>query len=149
MPTISSASVRLATTATDTVAPSTISTPLLLLLPVGRHRHHGRTLGGPSHPWKPRPEPVGGPAPRAPASVAADSGSATWWADDVGGDQPGGEQPDQRDGEGQRERWGGDRGQHDQQGGHREAGDGSLAAVAVDPAVQQPEDDQEQRDRHG
>src|SRR6266545_1383907 len=52
MPTISSASVRLATTATDTVAPSTISTPLLLLLPVGRYWHHGRTLGGPSHPWK-------------------------------------------------------------------------------------------------
>src|SRR6266498_3206043 len=62
MPTISSASVRLATTATDTVAPSTISTPLLLLLPVGRYWHHGRTLGGPSHPWKPRPEPVGGSA---------------------------------------------------------------------------------------
>src|ERR1700730_7888263 len=37
MPTISSASVRLATTATDTVAPSTISTPLLLLLPEGRY----------------------------------------------------------------------------------------------------------------
>src|SRR6266851_8238096 len=33
MPTISSASVRLTTTATDTVAPSTISAPLLLLLP--------------------------------------------------------------------------------------------------------------------
>jgi hypothetical protein len=29
MPTIGSASVRLATTATDTVAPSTIATPLL------------------------------------------------------------------------------------------------------------------------
>jgi hypothetical protein len=37
MPAINSASVRLATTATDTVAPSTISTPLLLLLPVGRY----------------------------------------------------------------------------------------------------------------
>src|SRR5678809_830284 len=49
MPTISSASVRLATTATDTVAPSTISTPLLVL-PVGRSCHHGSTLGGPSHP---------------------------------------------------------------------------------------------------
>jgi hypothetical protein len=35
MPTISSASVRLATTATDTVAPSTISPPLLLFLPGG------------------------------------------------------------------------------------------------------------------
>src|SRR6266566_6471825 len=52
MPTISSASMRLVTTATDTVAPSTISTPLLLLLPHGRYWHHGRTLGGSSHPWR-------------------------------------------------------------------------------------------------
>src|ERR671910_2905323 len=52
MPAISSASVRLATTATDTVAPSTIATPLLLVLPLGRSWQHGRTLAGPWHPWK-------------------------------------------------------------------------------------------------
>jgi hypothetical protein len=47
MPAISSASVRLATTATDTVAPSTIATPLLLVLPFGRSWQHGRTLADP------------------------------------------------------------------------------------------------------
>src|SRR5215217_7264757 len=62
MPTISSASVRLATTATDTVAPSTIATPLLLFRPGGRSWQHGRTLDGPSHRGTPRPEPVGGSA---------------------------------------------------------------------------------------
>src|SRR5829696_694872 len=51
MPTINSASVRLATTATDTVAPSTIATPLLLVLPVCDSWHHRRTSAGPSHPW--------------------------------------------------------------------------------------------------
>src|SRR5215208_7438887 len=54
MPAISSASVRLATTATDTVAPSTIATPLLLVLPLGRSWQHGRTLAGPWHPWRRR-----------------------------------------------------------------------------------------------
>src|SRR5262249_56028967 len=49
MPTISSASVRLPTTTTGTVAPSTISAPLLLCCQV-RYSHHGRTSGGPSHP---------------------------------------------------------------------------------------------------
>jgi hypothetical protein len=43
MPTISSASVRLATTATDTVAPPTSSTPLLLFRPEDRSWQHGRT----------------------------------------------------------------------------------------------------------
>jgi hypothetical protein len=46
------------------------------------------------------------------------SGSATRWANDVGRDQAGDDQPDDAHGEGQRERWGGDRRQHDQQGGH-------------------------------
>jgi hypothetical protein len=50
------------TIATDTVAPSTSSTPLLLLLPVGRYWHHGRTLGGPSHPWKTSAGTSGGSA---------------------------------------------------------------------------------------
>jgi len=77
------------------------------------------------------------------------SGSTLRWADEIGGDQPGDDQPNQRDGQGQRERWGGDRGQHDQHGGRREAGHGPLATVAGDPAVQQPQDDQKQRDRHG
>jgi hypothetical protein len=52
MPAISSASVRLATTATDTVAPSTIATPLLLVLPLGCSWLHGRTLADPWHSWK-------------------------------------------------------------------------------------------------
>src|SRR4029453_14762697 len=46
MPTISSASVRLATPATDTSASSTIASPLLLVLPAGRSWHHRRTSGG-------------------------------------------------------------------------------------------------------
>ena len=42
-----------------TRAPSTISTPLLVLRPVARYWDHGHTLGGPPHPLKPRLEPVG------------------------------------------------------------------------------------------
>jgi hypothetical protein len=54
------AALKLETTATDTVAPSTISTPLLLLLPVGRYWHHGRTSGGRRTRGKLWPGPVGG-----------------------------------------------------------------------------------------
>src|SRR6185437_3005984 len=59
MPTISSASVRLATTATDTVAPSMISTPLVLC--PWAATGITTSLGSPAVPMDTWPRPVGGP----------------------------------------------------------------------------------------